>query len=243
MISFLRKIRRNFFAAKSLTGYLAYALSEIVLVVIGILIAVTINNWNEERKQKDELDKIYTIILEDLKNDMKDIDELIEGYEIEEPYYDLLMGDSLDDKELMACDVCPLLVSRYVTFNIEQRGYKLLQEYNGNAALPEDSLIVEINQFYAGHIKFIDQVEQYIQGEVADNLNDWKKNYSWYSSMVYSNRYEEGFWKYMRTSDYKNKLSHHYLLIYSNYIPYIKSFEHYGGTLADKLTKKLSDQE
>ena len=83
--------------------------------------------------------------MEDLKNDLHDIDEVIKGYEIEEQYYDLIIGDSLNDTELRNCDVCPLLISRYVTFNIEKRGYKLLQEYHENSSLPEDSLIIDIN--------------------------------------------------------------------------------------------------
>lgn len=239
MISFLRKIRKSFFAEKSLAAYLAYAFSEIFLVVIGILIAVTINNWNEERKQKDTLDNIYTIILEDLKNDRKDIGAVIKKYKAEEKYYDLLMNDSLSDKDLRNCEVCPLLVSMYSTFNIEKRGYNLLLEHKGNTDFSEDSLVVEINQFYAMHIKFIDQVEQYIQKEVSDNLDDWKSNHAWFSQLIYHNINEEQFWEYLRSDDYKNKLSYHYLLVYDNYIPYLQSFDHYGEELMESLSKKL----
>ncbi|TYA56024.1 hypothetical protein FVF61_07000 [Formosa maritima] len=59
MIKFFRKIRQNLFMENK-TGkstlpvgrYLKYAIGEIVLVVIGILIALQINNWNENRKNK-----------------------------------------------------------------------------------------------------------------------------------------------------------------------------------------------
>ena len=57
--------------------------------------------------------------------------------------------------------------------------------------------------------------------------------------MVYYNKYDEEYWQYMRTSDYKNKLSHHYLLVYNNYIPYIKSFDRNGELLVKQLTEKL----
>ena len=50
MIKFFRKIRQNLLAENKLGKYLTYAIGEIVLVVIGILIALTINNGNEERK-------------------------------------------------------------------------------------------------------------------------------------------------------------------------------------------------
>ncbi|MGZ0016359.1 DUF6090 family protein [Yeosuana sp. AK3] len=52
MIKFFRKIRYNLMETGKTTNYLKYAIGEIVLVVIGILIALQINNWNETRKDK-----------------------------------------------------------------------------------------------------------------------------------------------------------------------------------------------
>jgi len=50
MIKFFRKFRQNLISEGNTGKYLKYALGEIVLVVIGILIALQINNWNEQRK-------------------------------------------------------------------------------------------------------------------------------------------------------------------------------------------------
>ena len=48
MIKFFRNIRKALLAENKFTKYLMYAIGEIVLVVIGILIALSINNWNED---------------------------------------------------------------------------------------------------------------------------------------------------------------------------------------------------
>ncbi len=50
MIKFFRKIRQNMIKENKVSKYFIYAIGEIVLVVIGILIALQINNWNEQRK-------------------------------------------------------------------------------------------------------------------------------------------------------------------------------------------------
>lgn len=51
MIKFFRKIRQNLLSEGKTGKYLKYAIGEIILVVIGILIALSINNWNEQRKE------------------------------------------------------------------------------------------------------------------------------------------------------------------------------------------------
>lgn len=55
MLKFFRKIRQNLIGKGDTKRYLFYAIGEIFLVVVGILIALGINNWNEERKQNLEL--------------------------------------------------------------------------------------------------------------------------------------------------------------------------------------------
>ncbi|SRX54417.1 DUF6090 family protein [Aequorivita sp. CIP111184] len=51
MIKFFRHIRQNLLNEGKTTKYFKYAIGEIILVVIGILIALSINNWNDQRKQ------------------------------------------------------------------------------------------------------------------------------------------------------------------------------------------------
>ena len=52
MIKFFRKIRYDLMEKNKTGKYLKYAIGEIILVVIGILIALSLNNWNENRKNK-----------------------------------------------------------------------------------------------------------------------------------------------------------------------------------------------
>lgn len=69
MLKFFRKIRLKLLAENRVTRYLAYAIGEIFLVVIGILIALQVNNWNEERKTEKAQKSILISFMEDLKAD------------------------------------------------------------------------------------------------------------------------------------------------------------------------------
>ncbi|MCH2490867.1 MAG: DUF6090 family protein [Flavobacteriales bacterium] len=71
MINFFRKIRQNLLTENKFSKYLIYAIGEIILVVIGILIALSINNWNEEKKDTDFENEMLAQIQENLANDKK----------------------------------------------------------------------------------------------------------------------------------------------------------------------------
>ncbi|MBT8375687.1 MAG: hypothetical protein KJO22_02340, partial [Bacteroidia bacterium] len=67
MIKFFRKIRYNLMEQNKTGKYFKYAIGEIVLVVIGILIALQINNWNQKRLERIEEKLILTNLKEDFE--------------------------------------------------------------------------------------------------------------------------------------------------------------------------------
>ena len=50
-------------------NYLKYALGEIILVVVGILIAVSLNNWNKKKVQRERFLEVIETLREDIKKD------------------------------------------------------------------------------------------------------------------------------------------------------------------------------
>lgn len=69
MLKFFRLIRKKLLQESKTTRYLAYAAGEIILVVVGILIALQINNWNESRKLEAQEQQLFTKLLSDLQRD------------------------------------------------------------------------------------------------------------------------------------------------------------------------------
>ncbi|MBL0025801.1 MAG: hypothetical protein IPO98_12760 [Saprospiraceae bacterium] len=73
MIKFFRRIRQNLLNEGKTSRYLKYAIGEIVLVVIGILIALQINTWNESYKNKVSESMYLNEMMEDFGINLKDL--------------------------------------------------------------------------------------------------------------------------------------------------------------------------
>ena len=73
MIKFFRKIRQKLLVENRFNKYLLYAIGEIVLVVIGILIALQINNWNQYKNNQETLKLYLTEFNEEIKFNIRDI--------------------------------------------------------------------------------------------------------------------------------------------------------------------------
>ena len=77
MIKFFRKIRQRLLTENKFSKYLLYAIGEIALVVIGILIALSINNWNEWKKERVKEREILIDLAENLEINIKAIESNI----------------------------------------------------------------------------------------------------------------------------------------------------------------------
>ncbi len=94
MIKFFRKIRYDLMGKNKTGKYLKYAIGEIVLVVIGILIALSINNWNGQRKARTNERELYSRIIMDLQLDEKRINQHIKYYKDDQSMHHYIYQDS-----------------------------------------------------------------------------------------------------------------------------------------------------
>lgn len=77
MIKFFRKIRHRLLSENRFSKYLIYAVGEIFLVVIGILIALSISNWNESKKEENIVRASLAALKLNLKEDIIDLQDQI----------------------------------------------------------------------------------------------------------------------------------------------------------------------
>ena len=72
-----RNVRKQLASENKVMAYLRYAIGEILLVVIGILIALQVNNWNENRKDNDAANKALLSLREDFRENVDQIKERV----------------------------------------------------------------------------------------------------------------------------------------------------------------------
>lgn len=139
MLRFFRNIRQKLLLNGNLRKYFWYALGEILLVMIGILLALQVNNWNEQRKQEREATKM----LSDLEKTIER--EVIESAGFSEIYYSpfvlldslhsSILNDSLDqflqDKPYMESSFNRSLVNNPMLNSLGGLGYL----YNENISI------------------------------------------------------------------------------------------------------------
>jgi hypothetical protein len=77
MFRIFRTIRNDTLSERTTRRYLSYSIGEIVLVVIGILIALQINNWNEERLEQREITEFAHALMKDVERDLAMIEPII----------------------------------------------------------------------------------------------------------------------------------------------------------------------
>jgi hypothetical protein len=78
MIKFFRKIRQKMLIENKISKYLLYATGEIILVVIGILIALQINNWNENRKDRQQERVLLKQLQSEFQSNLDQLDQKIQ---------------------------------------------------------------------------------------------------------------------------------------------------------------------
>lgn len=92
MIKFFRKIRQSLLMENKTSKYFKYAIGEIILVVIGILIALQINNWNESRKLENSKQKLMLALKNELVNNKNELDNyLLELHESNSKFNKVLL--------------------------------------------------------------------------------------------------------------------------------------------------------
>ena len=183
MLKFFRKIRLNVLS-EGITGkYLKYAFGEIILVVFGILIALQINNWNEQKKIDRSINSHLEILKQNLKEDQNQLVDLKENITIRKNCADSAM---LQIQTIVHLDykIKKYLIMLYQEFNFSPNtnAIETITQSNEIPALSEE-LRTAILDYYA-------LIERTKEREDVSNTQIQTK-YEPYVNLEYPNIFEK----------------------------------------------------
>jgi hypothetical protein len=166
MINFFRKTRKKMADDNKPLKYMRYAVGEIALVVIGILIAVQINTWNENRQSHNKLTAYLQGVILDLNDEIKFIEWLIPTYTeysenhkllINHPDYNELTRDSLEYR-MMTYDKMALRFRDNNFKKIENSGIIEFGSY--------ENVINDITDYYSNWVPYFKYLIKKFNDEV-----------------------------------------------------------------------------
>lgn len=150
MIKFFRNIRKNLLKEGKTTNYLKYAIGEIILVVIGILIALAINNWNQNRiKNLQERDDLQNLKVELQSNisDFTSLDSLYATFERSTADGLRIFNNNPKVEDFRQIDT--LVVTRLKVFPLTTSTYDEMLNTGKFYNLKNKTLKTKITQFYS----------------------------------------------------------------------------------------------
>lgn len=179
MIQFFRKIRRQLLANNRIRKYLLYAFGEIILVVIGIVIALQLNLWNEDRKASAVHRELLELLIVDLEDKKQEIADDIDAFTIYLDRYEEFRTRWETSRTIDTANLRHVLrqsTQDHWHFNTDTPTYTNSLDAELWKSLP-DSLTRKISRLYYVDFGFMkNYTEQIVEYHAANKLNYMRPN-------------------------------------------------------------------
>lgn len=206
--------------------YGIHILIEIFIIVIGVLIALQVNNWNEARKQNRYTKGILTKVMQDWERDTNMINQFIKHYEPFIDGYNKVINQEVTDEYLDTCKVCRGLITHYLPFKIESNGIDLLKrQVNSDVGkIQSDSFITNLVQGQIQVDETIEQMSKRIQNDVDNNVLLLTEQ-EWFADIFIQGRMTKEFKEFQKSNIYRNRTARHKVFVESNIILFLKQYK------------------
>ena len=219
------KQRFQLLKGKRLQKYLLYAVGEIILVVIGIMMALGLNNWKQEQTDKKELDRIISVVKTDLKADLKEAKAIIEASKKDQKLTTKILYDAKFKDSIKDCEDCRYILARVYVPNFNSKGYDLLSNFNKDIKMNNKTVDSLLNFYNAYKREAFDIRSKLILDEVVDNMKYLRNNFDWFSEWFTAATCNADCLDYFTGQDYINRLTYYEALFFDDYLYGIELYQ------------------
>lgn len=165
MIKFFRKTRQKLLSEGKTGNYFKYAIGEIILVVIGILIALQINNWNNDAIAKKQETALVKRLTADLNNNLEEIEDISARLNINQQGVDSLVSKLRRKAYHRQIPIYVSFAQRKTFFTNSSSAYQMIR--NGMATyFTNDTVLEQVLNLYEIDFKEIDERQILLHEEI-----------------------------------------------------------------------------
>ena len=185
MIKFFRKIRQNLLMENKTGKYLKYAVGEIILVVIGILIALQINNWNQQRILEKQSQQVLLDLREEINENKTELERATEFLKqrVDKRLEFLNSSDqNISDSEKIK------KISNMVFFYVESIELPIIEnELGSNKKIFQWSELTKSMQNLSESIGYYNKGIEYLENDMHSNILPYLVNQGVMTDIMVSN--------------------------------------------------------
>jgi len=192
MLHFFRKIRHDLIANSKSYKYLKYAIGEVILVMLGILMALQVNNWNEERKNREQFDNSLVKVEKELILNIDVVKDIIDYLHPYDSIASIILFDGLK-KEHFESESAYMYrgIPNYSSFTLQDQAFKKLLEIENGLTSKQDSLYQNLVSLYSQDAIYYTKELDKNQFELNKKIEDSYENYDWYLNRLFSRPYSK----------------------------------------------------
>ena len=241
MIKFFRKIRQQLLTQNKFTKYLLYAIGEIVLVVIGILIALQINNTNETRKSEERTKELLIKVQKELLLNIKDANNLIEFYRGKDSIIYKVLNKKATYNDYKNNFDYNFLINNYSEgFIVDDAFNNFIDSYD-NLTLEQDSLVTELKKLYGLDKKYVTKAETFTEEGVTKFWDKLAIEKEWYTNyMAFKEITDEMIDYFLNNPFYLNNVTNYQFSALDNHFVRTLYFRNRAIEIYEKISEGLN---
>lgn len=228
--------RFSFHSGKQQTvkEYILYALGEVFLIVLGILLAMYINDLNTDYQYNRKVDENIKRVYHELENNLKTLGSKIETFQVKDSLIHLFMADSVVREDYTHSRGFTGLIINTNNFLLEEDAVQNLLQLNVSDNTYRDELISDLKSLYAMRDKIKannDKMADFVYGILTKEIET-------YGKFAYSGVIDEKLLDYFLTSKtYKAKVIEYSVIAIRNQLKRYQTFYARGRGIYEEISR------
>jgi hypothetical protein len=179
MPKIFRKGRFQFFKGKGFGQYLLYVLLEMLLVIAGILIALSINNASEKNKEELKVIAILEEVERDLRLNLEEMDKLLLVFEKRDSLMQRVLSQEVTWEDYQKNPEYAGLIIRYSNFKFKDNGHQNMVRYANFFGRKYDTLIPKLEDLYKNEFGGMTDMNERVSDLVINTIETWSEKFPW----------------------------------------------------------------